>query len=136
VKGSHDIHSLWFDTTTGWLMAAGLKHVEALDVTGGTPVFVKEWDLSGLIPEDPYSQLGHIDQLSSDEFGNLFVAVNSGQIIYLDLNVASYTPTLLTNVGAGLDDLVAGHTPIPEPSTLVLSGLGLLGASLLLKKRH
>lgn len=106
---SNDIHSLWLDGQSGHLLAAGSRRVEEIDLTG-TPHVVQSWDISSsLIPEPATpTGLGYADQLSSDESGHLFVAFNSGEIIYIDLNHPSDAPALFKNVGGGLDDLVVG----------------------------
>ncbi|HVP38681.1 MAG TPA: PEP-CTERM sorting domain-containing protein [Candidatus Saccharimonadales bacterium] len=133
VTGSHDIHGLWLDQKTGWLLATGMKHLEAIDISSGTPTLVYDWDLSALIPESPSDQ-GHTDQVSSDAFGNVFVAANSGEIIYVDLNAATPTPMMLKDVGLGLDDILTGPSTVPEPRTLLLAGLGLVGAGVLKRR--
>jgi len=131
---SHDLHGLWLDKMTGHLFGTGMKHVEEIDLDAlGGPQIVRDWDLSALIPEAPGGQ-GHTDQVSSDDFGNLFVASNSGEIVYLDLNLANPVPTTLKTVKLGLDDMVVGPPAIPEPSTLLLAGLGLVGLAVFRKR--
>jgi hypothetical protein len=132
---SKDLHSLWFDKLTGHLFGGGAKHVEEIDLNAlGGPKLVRNWDLSSLIPEPGVSGPGHIDQIASDDFGNMFAASNAGEIIYFDLAGAG-TPTLLTSVAdVSLDDLVVGPSTVPEPTTLLLTGLGLLGMGLLKRR--
>ena len=131
---SHDLHSLWLDQYTGHLFSGGAKHLEEinLDALGGPQIF-RSWDLTSLIPESGGTG-GHIDQISSDAFGNMFAASNSGEIIYLDLTGAATASLLKTVDDVYLDDIAVGPPTIPEPATLYLAGLGLLGLALLRKR--
>jgi hypothetical protein len=132
---SQNLHSLWFDEWTGHLFAGGAKHLEEIDLeAAGGPTLLRSWDFSALIPESGTNGPGHIDQISSDAFGNMFAASNAGEIIYVDLAGAA-TPQMLTQVAdISLDDLVVGPTTVPEPATLLLAGLGLVSLSLRKKR--
>ena len=132
---SHDLHGLWIDKLTGHLFGGGAKHVEEIDLDAiGGPKMVNDWDLSALIPESPGSN-GHIDQIASDDFGNLFAASNSGEILYLDLTAGSPSWSLTKKVAdVNLDDIAVGPSAVPEPSTLLLAGLGLVGVAALRKR--
>ncbi|HVP39836.1 MAG TPA: PEP-CTERM sorting domain-containing protein [Candidatus Saccharimonadales bacterium] len=128
-----DMHALWLDNYTGHLFAVGGRIIQEIDLDAvGGPAVVRSWDCTSLIP--PFPWLDHFDGIHSDDDGNFFAAVNSGPMVYLDLKAATPTPIMLKDFGSGLDDVACGKTPIPEPSTLLLAGMALLGGALLRKR--
>jgi hypothetical protein len=134
VAGLHNVHQLWLDDYSGHLFSTGAKTVQEIDLDAvGGPTVLYSWDLSALIP-DTGNWLDHTDGMESFD-GNLFVASNDGQMIHIDLTVPrAQNQYIIHNYGAGLDDVAAGRTPVPEPSTLVLAGLGVLGLGILRKR--
>ncbi|MBI5837935.1 MAG: PEP-CTERM sorting domain-containing protein [Candidatus Eisenbacteria bacterium] len=135
VVGGHDMHNLWMDGWSGHLFASGAYYIEEIDLDAiGGPAVIREWDISGLLGPSPIPYLDHIDHIATDDAGNLFAAVNTGPLVYLDLTAGVPSPIIMHNYGVGLDAVVAGKTAVPEPSTLLLAGLGLLGAGLLRKR--
>jgi sugar lactone lactonase YvrE len=74
------------------------------------------------------SLLRGVDGLTADGQGNIFLAEGRAEIIQYDVLTNTFTPGAMV---AGLDDLAPavgpGAPPVPEPSSFMLAGLGLLG---------
>ena len=128
-------HGLIFDSFTGNLILTGDSEVKQFDPVGGT--FVSTLSLPG----------NQFDQGTTDGKGHLFVASNDGHMLFVDYHTSklvgdasNFVNLDTTTFPDTLDDVAplsgpGSQNPVPEPTSLLLFGLGGLGVGLVRRRR-
>jgi hypothetical protein len=135
-------------TATLTLIASGkFAHGLTYDSFASTIIFSSQNVITqynpgtGTFTDLPSIPDGNYDQSAVDGNGHLFVASNSGDLVFVDYSSGGFASPVFTDaqfLAASLDDIAplsgSGSSTVPEPASFLLLGTGLAGVLAMRRK--